>query len=320
MEDAKVVSMSNAALSEERVRSTAWYVTPDDKPRGFIHSHALEELWFHTGTACNLACPFCLEGSKPGDNRLQLMRFDDAKPFMDEALTLGVRQFSFTGGEPFINKDMIRLLEYALQHRPCMVLTNATEPLLKRLPQLQSLLELPHSVHFRVSLDHFLADQHDKDRGEGMFSMALDGLCALHDMGFSVSVANQMIPDLPADKVAKCFSEVFRGAGLPADLPRIEFPDFHPPGIEALAPQITQSCMVDYQTEATRREFMCAFSRMVVKSENACGVYACTLVDDDVDYRLGATLAESLQVPVSLKHHRCYSCFQYGASCSEMKR
>ncbi len=65
---------------------------------------------------------------------------------------------------------------------------------------------------------------------------------------------------------------------------------------------------------------MCAFSRMVVKSENACGVYACTLVDDDVDYRLGATLAESLQVPVSLKHHRCYSCFQYGASCSEMKR
>ena len=44
MEDAKVVSMSNEALSEERVRSTAWYVTPDDKPRGFIHSHALEEL------------------------------------------------------------------------------------------------------------------------------------------------------------------------------------------------------------------------------------------------------------------------------------
>ena len=86
MEDAKVVSISNA-LNEEQVRSTAWYVTPHGKPRGFIHSHALEELWFHTGTACNLACPFCLEGSKPGDNRLQLMRFEDAKPFMDEALT-----------------------------------------------------------------------------------------------------------------------------------------------------------------------------------------------------------------------------------------
>ena len=41
-------------------------VTPDGEPRGYIQPHALRELWFHTGTACNLSCPFCLEGSKPG--------------------------------------------------------------------------------------------------------------------------------------------------------------------------------------------------------------------------------------------------------------
>ncbi|SFE39608.1 Radical SAM superfamily enzyme, MoaA/NifB/PqqE/SkfB family [Nitrosomonas sp. Nm166] len=304
----------------QRTRSRLWRVTPDGKPRGFIRSHALEELWFHTGTACNLACPFCLEGSKPGDDRLQLMRFDDVKPFIDEALTLGVKQFSFTGGEPFVNKDLVRILDYALQYRPCMVLTNATEPLLKRLPQLRPLRERSHALHFRVSLDHFSADQHEKARGEGTFSMALDGLRALYDMGFTISVANQAIPELPAYKVAECFAQVFRGAGLPENLPRIEFPEFHPPGVAVTAPQITQSCMVDYQTEATLRKFMCAFSRMVVKSEGQCKVYACTLVDDDDDYVLGETLVESLQVPVSMKHHRCYSCFRYGASCSEMKR
>lgn len=304
----------------QRSRSKAWYVTADEKPRGFIRAHALEELWFHTGTACNLSCPFCLEGSKPGDDRMQLMRFDDAKPYIDEALTLGVRQFSFTGGEPFVNKDLIHTLDYALQHRPCMVLTNATEPLLKRLPQLQAVLECPQPLHFRISLDHFSAEQHDKNRGEGMFSMALDGLNALHAMGFGVSVASQKIADMPPSKVAKCFAEVFRGAGLPADLPRIEFPEFYPPGINVAAPQITQSCMIDYQTEKTRRGFMCAFSRMVVKNGGKCSVYACTLVDDDVDYALGETLTQSLQVPVSMKHHRCYSCFQFGATCSEMKR
>lgn len=300
-------------------RSKSWYVTYDDKPRGFIRSHALEELWFHTGTACNLACPFCLEGSKPGDDRLQLMRFDDAKPFIDEAIVLGVKQFSFTGGEPFINKDIVRILDYALQYRPCMVLTNATEPLIKRLPQLESVRERPHAVHFRVSLDHFLAEEHDKGRGEGMFSMALDGLCALNEMGFSISVANQKIAGLPVTKVAKCFAEVFRGAGLRENLPRIEFPEFYPPNTTVPAPQITQSCMVDYQTESTRREFMCAFSRMVVKNAGECEVYACTLVDDDADYVLGKTLAESLQETISMKHHRCYSCFRFGASCSEMK-
>ncbi len=313
--DAKVVM----GRSEQQKRSAQWYVTPKGEPRGFIQSHALEELWFHTGTACNLACPFCLEGSKPGDDRLQLMRFNDVKPYIDEALTLGVKQFSFTGGEPFINKDMVSILDYALTHRPCLVLTNATEPLIKRLHQIEALRKCTHRLHLRVSLDHFEASQHDLGRGEGMFAMALQGLRALYDMGFTLSVANQVFPDLSAKEVSQRFAEVFRTVGLPADLSRIEFPEFYPPGTDVAAPQITKSCMVNYQTDLTRREFMCAFSRMVVKISGQCKVYACTLVDDDAEYALGGTLTESLQVPVSMKHHRCYSCFQYGASCSEMR-
>ncbi len=294
-------------------------VTPNGEPRGFIRSHGLDELWFHTGTACNLACPFCLEGSKPGDNRLQLMRFDDARPYIDEALALGVRQFSFTGGEPFINKDMVRILDYALGQRPCLVLTNATEPLIKRLRQIETLRNRMHSLHFRVSLDHFEAARHDAGRGDGMFTMALSGLRSLYDMGFSLSVANQVLPDFSAQEVSRRFAEVFRAAGLPQDLSRVEFPEFYPPGTDVAAPQITLGCMANYQTESSRREFMCAFSRMIVKQAGQTRVYACTLVDDDVDYDLGGTLAESLQEPVSMKHHRCYSCFQFGASCSEMK-
>ena len=304
---------------EQHTRSKLWYVTSDDKPRGFIQSYALDELWLHTGTACNLACPFCLEGSKPGDNRLQLMRFDDAKPYIDEALTLGVKQFSFTGGEPFINKDMIRILDYSLRYRPCLVLTNATDPLIKRITHLESLRERNHKLPFRVSLDHFETSQHDAGRGEGMFDLALEGLRKLHEMGFALSVANQVLADMSSEEVTKQFAAVFRAAGLPEDLPRIEFPEFYPPETEVSAPQITQNCMADFQTEKSRRDFMCAFSRMVVKRDGECQVFACTLVDDDADYVLGKTLSESLQVPVSMKHHRCYSCFRFGASCSEMK-
>ena len=115
-----------------------WTHTPAGETRGYIDPHALHELWFHTGTACNLACPFCLEGSKPGDNRLDRVTLADVRPFMDEALTLGVKQFSFTGGEPFIIKDFVNMLRYASSHRPCLVLTNGTEPVLKRLHHHQS--------------------------------------------------------------------------------------------------------------------------------------------------------------------------------------
>ncbi len=300
-------------------KSPAWYQTPAGEPRGFIQPHALDELWFHTGTACNLACPFCLEGSKPGDNRLQLLRLEEAKPFIDEALTLGVKQFSFTGGEPFVAKDMVRILDYALQFRPCMVLTNATEPLIKRLKQLKALLDHPNQLHFRVSLDHFDATKHDSGRGVGMFALALKGLKQLHEMGFSVSVANQMLADSTPAETAQRFSEIFRNAGLPEDLHCVEFPDFHPPGQDVTTPQISANCMVSYQTENSRRAYMCAFSKMVVKQQGRMSVYACTLVDDDQDYALGETLTASMAEPVSMKHHRCYSCFRYGASCSEMK-
>ena len=116
---------------EPRARDS-WTHTRNGDPRGYIDSDKLKELWIHTGTACNLACPFCLEGSHPGDGRIPGMKLSDVKPFIHEALDMGVEQFSFTGGEPFVIKDFINILDYASQHRPCFVLTNATDPLLIR--------------------------------------------------------------------------------------------------------------------------------------------------------------------------------------------
>src|SRR5690606_13389254 len=105
--------------------------TPAGEPRRYIGPHAVRELWFHTGTACNLACPFCLEGSKPGDRRLDRIRLDGVKPLIDEAVELGVEQFSFTGGEPFILKPIIDILAYAADRRPCLVLNTGTDRVLK---------------------------------------------------------------------------------------------------------------------------------------------------------------------------------------------
>lgn len=300
-------------------RSKSWYKTSQGEPRGFIETQKLEEVWFHTGTACNLACPFCLEGSKPGDNRLQQIRFADVMPFINEALLLGVQQFSFTGGEPFVNKDFVRILATALSYRPRLVLTNATSPLIKRLPQLEALLNQSNPLHFRVSLDHFDEAQHDAGRGQGMFKLALEGMRYLYRMGFTVSIAHQAITNCDAAVVANRFQEVLTAHGLPGDLHRIEFPEFYSPASQVNVPVITPHCMNTYQTEQTRQRFMCAFSRMIVKQAGQMRVYACTLVDDDPDYALADTITDSLVIPISMKHHRCYSCFRFGASCSEYR-
>lgn len=287
---------------------------------GYIEPHALRELWFHTGTACNLACPFCLEGSKPGDGRLGRITLADAKPFIDEAVALGVEQLSFTGGEPFIVKDFVNILRYASDARPCLVLTNGTDPLLKRLRQIAALRAQPQPIAFRVSIDYPDRERHDAGRGAGAFAQSWEALSKLHSLGFRVSIARQMEKGENAAAVAAAYASLLAEHGLPAGTTLVAFPDFLPPGATTHVPTITEHCMTTYQSEDTRRAFMCAFSKMVVKQDGRMRVYACTLVDDDPAYDLGGTLAESMPKRVMLRHHRCYSCFKYGSSCSEIGR
>ncbi len=294
-----------------------WQFTPRGDPRGYIQPHALSELWFHTGSACNLACPFCLEGSRPGDARIGRVTFADVRPFLEEAAALGVRQLSFTGGEPFIVKDLVPILEHALTIAPVLVLTNGVDALPRRLPALARLRAGPQPLSFRVSLDYPDAARHDAGRGPGNFAKACRTLQLLHAAGYRVSVARQMEAGEDRGAAEGLYRLLLRGLGLPADLNIVAFPDFGIPGSHPAVPQVTRACMTAYQTEASRREFMCAYSKMVVKVGGRMRVYACTLVDDDPAYDQGGTLAESLGKRVMLRHHRCFACFRFGASCSE---
>lgn len=317
--------MSATAREASRIPATellsprhheSWTHTRTGEPRGHIDADRLRELWIHTGTACNLACPFCLEGSHPGDNRLPPMKLADLRPFIHEAVDMGVEQFSFTGGEPFVIRDFIRILDHASQYRPCFVLTNATAPMLRRGNQLAALLDNPHPVRFRVSLDYPDAARHDVDRGEGSFAEALEGIRWLHEHGFEVSIARQMEENEDGEAVEDAFRAIFREHGLPVNLAFTAFPDFGTPGTEDGSPEITETCMEAYPTQESRAHFMCTHTRMLVKRGDQVRVYACTLVDDDPDYDLGGTLRESMDKRIMLRHHRCYACYRYGASCS----
>ena len=297
-------------------RRGGWRYTQAGEPRGYVDFQQLKELWVHTGTACNLACPFCLEGSRPGDDRLNAMKLDDLQSYFDEAIELGVEQFSFTGGEPFVIKGFIDILTYASGRRPCFVLTNATDPLLRRTHQLEPLKNQPFPVRFRVSLDYPNAERHDMDRGAGSFSKALAGIRWLHDNGFEVSIARQIDPEEDSDAVESQFREVFRAAGIPETLAFTAFPDFGTPGSEDQTPEVTENCMAKYPTSESQAHFMCSYSRMLVKESGRVKVYACTLVDDDPDYGSTRSLRDSLDTRVMLRHHRCFSCYRFGASCS----
>jgi len=296
---------------------TEWLITPDGKPRGYIQPQLLREVWFHTGTICNLECSFCLEGSKPGDNRIESLRLSDAKPFIDEALNFDVKQFCFTGGEPFVIADIINILDYALQLRPCLVLTNGTDPLQKRISDILPLQKQKNQLHFRISLDYPDAEKHDIERGSGNFHKALQSMALLHEHGFGVSIARRSECGENKAQVHQAYKSHFMNTGLPTGLNIVTFPELFTPGAAVATPHITENCMTTYKDKSSRESFMCNYSKMVLKKNGKMAVYPCTLVDDDYDYALGSTLAEAMKYRVMLKHQRCYACFSEGASCSE---
>jgi molybdenum cofactor biosynthesis enzyme MoaA len=292
--------------------------TSDGVKRGYIESGTLKELWFHTGTTCNLSCSFCLEGSFPGNDRLSEPTLAELKPYIDEAVSLGVENLSFTGGEPFVNKDFVNILEYASNLKPCLVLTNATKPLENYYEKILAIANGKENISFRVSIDHHTAEKHDVERGKGNFAKALKNMKKLQEQGFNVSLARQSEKNEDKEVVNGLFQKVFNDYEIKADTRIISFPDFAPPSTQVDVPEITEDCMTRYQNEETRAKFMCHYSRMIVKNGDSLKIFACTLVDDDDRYATMGTLAESMNTKTLLGHHRCFACFSGGASCSEM--
>ena len=158
-----------------RVRSRAKFTDPDLTAKGETRAQValerLETLWINTGTLCNIECVNCYIESSPENDRLVYMRADEAAAFFDEiaALDLGTREIGFTGGEPFMNPDMLAMAKDALARgHEVLVLTNAMQPMQRKriLAGLLELLDVYGSkLTLRVSLDHYTRELHETERG-----------------------------------------------------------------------------------------------------------------------------------------------------------
>jgi len=107
-------------------------VTAKGEPRATVGLGTIETLWFNTGTLCNLACRNCYIESSPTNDALVYLTQSEVNTFLDEIDRdrLDTRKIGFTGGEPFMNRDMGPMLESCLSRGfEVLVLTNAMRPM-----------------------------------------------------------------------------------------------------------------------------------------------------------------------------------------------
>ncbi|WP_240048300.1 radical SAM protein [Crenalkalicoccus roseus] len=283
---------------------------------------ALRTLWVNTGTLCNITCRNCYIESSPRNDALAYISAAEVAAFLDEAAREGmpVEEVGFTGGEPFLNRDLPAMLRDALSrgHR-ALVLTNAMKPMRNQAGALRALRrDFGTRLTLRVSLDHYGPALHDRERQPGSFAQALEGLAWLAREGFRVHVAGRAAFGGEDEASLRAgYARLFAAHGIPVDaadpVALMLFPEMD---AAAEVPEITEACwgMLGRSPEA----MMCASARMVVKRRGAArpAVVACTLIPYDPRFELGATLAGAMR-PVPLAHPHCARfCVLGGASCS----
>ena len=296
-------------------------ITAGGEARASVDPRGLETLWVNTGSLCNLACENCYIESTPTNDRLSFISLREVDRLLDEIVEEGfpTREIGFTGGEPFLNPDMIAILQLCLVREfQVLVLTNAMNTMLREKQALADMhARYPGKLFLRVSVDHYLESMHTKERGPRSWKPAIKGLKWLSDSDLNFSNAGRTFWNESEAQMRAGYADLFARENIKlnahdqADL--ILFPEMD--GGDDV-PEITTSCWGILNKDPA--DIMCASSRMVVKhkGDDHLSVMACTLLPYDQRFNMGKTLKEAWR-SVKLNHSHCAKfCVLGGGSCS----
>jgi AdoMet-dependent heme synthase len=276
----------------------------------------LDHLWFQvTGTLCNLTCTHCFISCSPTNHSFGFLDFEYVVQTLHESRRHGVKEYYFTGGEPFMHPRMLEILQETLRIGPATVLTNGT---LFRPATVARLRELAsgsiYSLELRVSIDGPDAPTNDRIRGEGSFARAMAGVKALVEAGFlPIITMAQTWDDADALAIYQQMRQALLHLGYTK--PRVKLLPSLKIGAEVLRTRgyrqyerITPEMMQGYNAS----QLICTHSRIVSDR----GFHVCPILIEQPDSVLGATLEEAMKRDYALRHQACYTCWLHGAICS----
>ena len=295
--------------------------TAKGERRASVSLKSLATLWFNTGTLCNLECVNCYIESSPKNDALVYISHQEVVSFLDEIRDhkITVKEIGLTGGEPFMNPDIIKIMESVLDHGfKLLVLTNAMSPMMRHQDALVTLKDkYKDRLSLRVSTDHFEKEIHQEERGDRSWEPMILGLKWLSDNGFDISVAGRTFTREGDGLLRTGYEKLFAELDISVDASNsrslVLFPEMNE---QEDVVEITTDCWGILNVDPN--QMMCASSRMIVKHKGASrpAIMACTLLAYDEQFNMGEKLA-SAREEVSLNHEFCSTfCVLGGASCS----
>ncbi|MFQ5989421.1 MAG: radical SAM protein [Candidatus Methylomirabilales bacterium] len=272
----------------------------------------LSTLWIQvTGTWCNLVCTHCLNSSGPVNPWLKSLETEQVIRYIKEGADLGIKEIYYTGGEPFLHKDMLLLVAHALEVAPTTVLTNGTLITDQVADDLLALAHSsPYSLEIRISIDDVDPEKNDRIRGKGAFAKAVRALQLLYSRGLlPIVTATEILRDeLPE---GSGMYERFRNflLSLGVDKPRVKIMPVLPTGrMEGEGgPLVTPEMLQGFDFSLLQ----CSETRVVADG----GVYACPILAGLPGARLSEKSLKEAMKPCDLYHTACVTCYETGMTC-----
>lgn len=272
----------------------------------------LSTLWIQvTGTWCNLVCTHCLNSSGPVNPWLKSLETEQVIRYIKEGADLGIKEIYYTGGEPFLHKDMLLLVAHALEVAPTTVLTNGTLITDQVADDLLALAHSsPYSLEIRISIDDVDPEKNDRIRGKGAFAKAVRALQLLYSRGLlPIVTATEILRDeLPEGTgMYERFRDFLLSLGV--DKPRVKIMPVLPTGrMEGEGgPLVTPEMLQGFDFSLLQ----CSETRVVADG----GVYACPILAGLPGARLSEKSLKEAMKPCDLYHTACVTCYETGMTC-----
>ena len=147
---------------------------------------ALEFIWLEVTSHCNLTCLHCY-GDCRSASEPDRMNERNWKAVLEQAKAVGCSQVQFIGGEPFLNKDLFRLVEFARKKKYSFIEIFSNLTLLKKehLPFLRE-----NGVNIAATLYSARPETHDGiTRAKGSHAKTLAAIKLLKQRHIPVRVA-----------------------------------------------------------------------------------------------------------------------------------
>jgi molybdenum cofactor biosynthesis enzyme MoaA len=279
-----------------------------------VSLRSLDTLWLQvSGTLCNLACTHCLVSASPTNKTHEHLKLADIRPYLEESASLGVREYYFTGGEPFLNPELEQILAATLKYGAVTVLTNGLLLGRDRCARLKNLADTTeYSLDFRVSLDGYDSESNDPIRGNGTFRRILRGVANLAKAGLNpVITVTEVCAGAGTDQGRLRFFGLLDQLGI--EKPRLKILPLFRIGAEAERGGNYQEWQRLRATDSPDGEWghlQCSSCRMVTSR----GVWVCPILVNEPSARMGARLADTLDA-FPLEHQACWTCHVQGATC-----